>query len=122
MPLFPPSSTTPITGIPRNRRKFFGTYRPRISATDYEAIRNALNAVFDKQQAFTSSHIPGPKWDKGPYAPILVACNGNERNAGRLFGLLFWEVAVLREPDNWRFYKSEVESDEIQGTTYIPET
>ena len=120
MPLFAVGSENVITGLPRSRQEFFNTYSAKISAADMKAIKDALNDKFDEQKGFNSSHVPGRKWDDGPYAPILAACNGNETYAGWLFGLLVWEVAMNRKPDIWHFYKPETEADEIRGTTYIP--
>lgn len=120
MPLFAVGSTTPITELPLKRRKFFNDRRPGISDADYAKIEEALNAKFDEQKPFNSSHVPGETWVGGPYAPILAACNGNEIYAGFLFGLIVWEVARNRNHDTWHFYKPDAEGDDIKGTTYFP--
>ena len=120
MPLFALAHPeTPIIELPRRRREFFDTYRPQISDAEYAAICHALNAEFDKHKTFRSSHVPGNVWADGPYEPIRVACGGDEKRAGWLFGLIVWEVARVRE-DNWTFYKAEAGPNEVEGTLYSP--
>lgn len=108
-----------ITEIPRRRREQYSIWLTNLANSDYQAVREAINAYVDavpQDKPFVSSFIPGRDWTGTVYEPLYFACGQSEEQSGWFFGLIVWQV-MINHPEEWVFKISDKE-DDVLGTTY----
>lgn len=107
----------PIQHIPHHRE--YRVWRSRLSETQFQRIVTKLNSMIDSDEVHTSSWMPGSNWRGTVFEPIWnIACRGNDAAAALCFGLILWEVMMLR-PDEWSFGRFEKNGTPIEGMTYF---
>jgi hypothetical protein len=110
-------SEKPITRVP-----YAGDYQrylSRMTPTEIDAIRDALNAKIDGTEIQTSSWMPGADWTGTPYQAIYEkAARFNEELAAKCFGLMVWDV-FMRRPERWTSGRFEKDGEPISGRTYF---
>jgi hypothetical protein len=88
------------------RPQVYSYWLSLLSARDYKAIVEALNAKIDKTDVVRAQYLvfePGnARWEP-VYAPIWRAMN-DRALAGKFLGLILWEVMYHR-PEYWGFHK-----------------
>ena len=108
-----------ITEIPRRRREQYNIWLTNLANSDYQAVREAINAYVDavpQDRSFVSSFIPGRDWTGTVYEPLYIACGRSIEQSGWFFGLIVWQVMIDHE-EEWVFKLADKE-DDVLGTTY----
>lgn len=106
-----------IQDIPHE--KDFRRWKSRLSQSEYDAIVTQLNDRIDGGEIHTSSWIPGNDWSDTVYDPIYRnACDYDEIEAGKCFGLFVW-VVLQQHQDVWAFGRYEKDGVPIRGLTYF---
>lgn len=80
----------PITNIPHDSE--YQLWRARLSSIQIEAIKAAIDQLFDNQDVRTAGWLPGTDWTRTVFEPIYeVACERSFGAAACCYGLLVWE-------------------------------
>lgn len=99
--------------------KDFCRWVGQLSQPEYEAIVAELNTRIDGDEIHTSSWIPGNDWSDTVYDPIYrKACEFDEVESGKCFGLFVWIVLQQRQ-DVWAFGRYEKDGIPMRGLTYF---
>lgn len=105
-----------ITSIPHEAE--FRHWMSRLSALHYHDIREELRRRIDSGTIHTSSWIPGSNWAGTAFLPLYEACGGDEKAAGRFFGIILWKL-IMEDHRHWSFGNYEKDGVAIQGKTYF---
>jgi hypothetical protein len=116
--LYSIDSGTYIDNIPHE--KDFRRWAGRLSQSEYDAIVAELNDRISGGEIHTSSWIPGNDWSETVYDPIYrKACDNDEVESGKCFGLFVWVVLQQRRDDVWAFGRYQKDGIPIRGLTYF---
>lgn len=96
----------------------FNFWRSKLTIEQYDYIIKELNNRLDTNEVHTSSWIPGKDWSDTPFEAIYEACDEDQENAAKFFGLILWETIMNRE-EYWSFGHYEKNGIPIQGITYF---
>ncbi|MGO9138761.1 MAG: hypothetical protein ACLP9S_02650 [Syntrophales bacterium] len=115
--LYSIDSQNRVTDIPHLQN--YNIIRARLTLQEYEAIIEAINAVFDEVDIQCSSFIPGAEWEGTPYMPLYEkAALQNFDLAAQMFGLIVW-VTLMDRDDAWGFERYPITGRDIEGMTYF---
>ena len=106
-----------IETIPRRRQADFQKWRTALGAPNYQIASDAIRNLLDGKEFVVSSFLPGSDWTNTEFAPLYVACNGNQTQAGWFFGLIVWDV-MIHHPDDW-FFLPAADDDDVLGMRYF---
>lgn len=97
----------------------FDRWRAGLSDSEYDAIRNEIEARIGDKEVNVSSFIPGADWSDTPFWPIYEsACNRDFDAARKFFGLLVWEYLKGRG-DTWSFGRYDIRGIAVEGLVYF---
>jgi hypothetical protein len=115
--LFHLASGKKITKMPYARE--YERFMSRMTATEIDTIKAALNEMIDGTEIQTAGWMPGNDWRGTPFQPIYEkAARHNYTAAAQCFGLMVWEVFMER-PERWTSGRFEKDGEEIGSRTYF---
>jgi hypothetical protein len=117
MPLFDLETRKRVMRVPF--ADVYALIRRRLAQAEIDAIWDVLNAKIDGDEIHTAGWMPGADWSGTVYWPIYEkAARYNVDLAGRLFGLMVWDVFMHR-PENWITGRFEKDGEPIGSRTYF---
>jgi len=113
------------TGRPLTKTPYQETFNlfSRMSPEEIDAARAAINLKIDAalgdKEILTAGWLPGNDWTDTAYHPIYEkAARRDYELAGRLFGLLVFEVFRERD-EEWWTGRFELDGRAIESRTYF---
>ncbi len=106
-----------VTRLPH--KKDFNKWMSNLSAADYKAVVDDINAKINASDINTAGWLPGHNWDGTVYEALYDACGKNQTQAGMFFGLLVFQILMDREDHAWGFGKYEKDGVPIASMTYF---
>ena len=106
-----------VTQVPH--KADFAKWMKKLSASDYQAIADALNKKIDESDINTAGWLPGHDWTGTVYEPIYEACGRNQVQSGLFFGLIVFDLLMSREDRTWGFGRFEKDGKKIASMTYF---
>ena len=96
----------------------YGKQIKGLSATDYTAIKIALNQMIDGDTIHTAGWRPGSNWADTVFNPIYLACEKNQTRVALLFGLIVYKI-FMKRTDNWACGRYQLDGKVIKRLTYF---
>lgn len=119
MPLIDIHSGEEISRVPYE--KDFNRLRLRLTAAEFQAIADEINARIDAAggEIATAGWLPGSDWGGTVFWPIYeTVARKNYDIAARFFGLMVW-YTVMHRPELWGSGRFEKNGQEIGSRTYF---
>lgn len=105
----------PITQM--QREEVYLPFCERLGQPAKLAIIEAIHMHMDEHDTFVSGHIPGNDWRGTCYQAIHYACDQDESESGKMFGLMVWD-AGMKHPGTWSVRPAASRGDKSPGKIY----
>ena len=104
-----------IDWIPHSAQ--YKIWKARLTTDEFKSIVDKLNSLIEVR---TSSWMPGHDWSNTVFWPIYDrACGQHHGEAAKCFGLILWEVMMMRRSEAWGFGRYKKDGIPIEGLTYF---
>lgn len=100
-------------------KKDFDKWKNHLSDEDYYKVIDAINEKIDKSDINTAGWLPGNNWTDTVFEPLYYACGRNKVQSGMLFGLIVFNILMLRPDKVWGFGRFEKNGAPISSMTYF---
>lgn len=100
-------------------KKEFDKWRSNLSDSDYLKIVEAINDKIDLNDINTAGWLPGNDWTGSVFQPLYYACKENKVQSGLFFGLIVFNILMLRPDNVWGFGRFENNGVPIASMTYF---
>ena len=100
-------------------KKDFDKWKNHLSDEDYSKVIDAINEKIDKSDINTAGWLPGNNWTDTVFEPLYYACGRNKVQSGMFFGLIVFNILMLRPDKVWGFGRFEKNGAPISSMTYF---
>lgn len=119
--------STPITQLPKTRRRFFSEGRAKIDDADYAALEEFINRMIDRDYAKSKDGaITVPGWNApGSWEGTAIQMiwdkifPGKETLCALWYGLIYMQVLIDRD-DEWIAMKTNFNREFDQMVYFMP--
>ena len=114
-------SKKPVDGVLTKgaRGQMFKLIIKRLSATELQDVRDALDEKINGAEIHTAGWMPGRDWTGTAFQPLYdKAAQRDYATSALMFGLMVWE-AFERHPEVWYTGRFEKDGVDIGSRTYF---